>query len=162
MQGTATVHHHPIHPMLVAFPIGFWVGSIVADIIYGASGNLLWSAVAEVMIGFGCVGALLAAVFGFVDYLTARMSPTAKGQATWHLLLNVTALALFVISWVLRARVPGYHLPAGYVLSIVGIAAILVSGWLGGTLVYEDHVGVEDPAHDAGEQPGRGETRLAA
>lgn len=162
MQGTATAHHHPIHPMLIPFPIGFWVGSIVTDIIFGASKNLFWAGVSEVLIGFGCVGALLAAVFGFTDYLTARMSPTAKNTATWHMLLNVGALALFVISWVVRARVPGYHAPAGYVLSIVGLGVLIVSGWLGGTLAYEDHVGVEEPAHDIGEWPEEEQRRMAA
>ncbi len=82
MQGKATFNGHPIHPMLIPFPIAFFVGALISDIISHWGDPVFWPRVSLVLIGFGIVGALAAAIFGFTDYLTAPLSAEAKKTAT--------------------------------------------------------------------------------
>lgn len=158
MQGKATVKDHPIHPMLIAFPIGFWTGSLIADIAYAATGNSFWTTMASALIGFGIIGALLAAIPGFIDYFTAPMDAKTKGTATKHMLVNLGVTALFIINYFVRAGTPGSS--TGYVLSVIAIAALLYSGWLGGDMVYDHKVGVEEKQAKGG--PGDERTRMPA
>lgn len=151
-QGKATIARHPIHPMLVVFPIGFFVGSIACDIIYGATQTPFWYFMATWLIAFGVIGGLLAALSGFTDYFTARFTAVAKRTATLHLLVNLGLVVLYIVNFFLRLHNPG--LTTGYLLSIIGLAALLYSGWLGGELVYVDHIGVS-PAAAAPEAIGQ-------
>ncbi|HXF81822.1 MAG TPA: DUF2231 domain-containing protein [bacterium] len=156
MQGKARIKEHPIHPMLIPFPIAFWVGSLIADFAYFATDNDFWTSMGTTLIGFGIIGALLAAIAGFVDYFTAPMPARVKGTATKHMLVNLGITVLFVVNYLLRVATP--ETAAGYILSVIGIAALLYSGWLGGDLVYDHRVGVaeEGPrpgAPQAGERP---------
>lgn len=157
-QGKATVGRHPIHPMLIPFPIAFFVGSIVCDIIYGSSDNPFWYTMSTWLIAFGIIGGLLAATAGFVDYFTAKMSDAGKRNATMHMVANLTVVVLYVINYFLRVNNPP-GLTAGYVLSIVALAILVYSGWLGGELVYVDRVGVTPAragaASEAEEPPAR-------
>ncbi len=157
MQGKATFFRHPIHPILVPFPIAFFTGSVVADILYFFTSAGYWTKVAATMIGFGILSALLAAVFGFIDYLTAPMSPRVKQIATNHMLLNLGVTALFVIDFFLRRGNP--EAPLGYLLSLAGVVGLAISGWLGGTLAYEERVGVVEegpPLQHSGLPPASG------
>ena len=148
MRGKATLLGHPIHPMLIPFPIAFFTGSLVADVIYFISDGDFWTSMGTVLIGFGLVGALLAAVFGFVDYLTAPMPPKAKQKATMHMLINLAVVVLYLVNFLLRRQTP--ETPIGYILSVIGILGLLAAGWLGGALVFEHHVGTApDPASAA-------------
>jgi uncharacterized membrane protein len=92
-------------------------------------------------IGAGVIGALLAAIPGFVDWLS--LTGRAARIGTYHMVLNLGAVALFAINWFVRTRVNGDS-PWPLVLSVVGIVGIAVSGWLGGELVYVHRVGVEE------------------
>lgn len=139
MQGKATIKGHPIHPMLVSIPIGCFVAVLVSDIISIWGDATFWPVVALWLIAFGVVGALLAAVFGFTDYLTAPMSPEAKRTATMHMIVNLIAVAFYVAAFAVRFTSGPTVL--GYVLTYVGLALLGISGWLGGHLVYVDHVG---------------------
>jgi uncharacterized membrane protein len=85
MQGKATLADHPIHPMLVGFPIGFFGAVLVSDVISIWGNPAFWPHVSTWLIAFGVVGALLAALFGFVDYFTAPMSRAVKRTATTHM-----------------------------------------------------------------------------
>jgi uncharacterized membrane protein len=127
--------------MLVAFPIGLWVFSLVTDILYiiGWGGPILNQLSYYAILG-GIIGAVLAAVPGFIDYLSLEGHP--KAIATWHLVANVSALGLFAISFALRA-VERPVLTAPFVLSLIGVSLIGLGGWLGGELVYVFHVAVE-------------------
>jgi len=102
-ESAARIGKHPIHPMLVVFPIGLWVTALVFDIVEMATGNPLWRTLAFWNIVGGIVGALLAAVPGFLDY------PGTKGRegriATWHMILNLAAVVLFAVNAFLRLRV---------------------------------------------------------
>jgi len=154
MSTPASVAKHPVHPMLVVFPIGLWVFSFVCDIIYRFfSGAPIWSDVALYCIGGGIVGALIAAIPGFIDYLSIR-DARAKRIATFHLILNLTGVVLFAINFWLRLSDRTAGLPM--ILSLITIIAVGISGWLGGELVYVHGVGVED------KSPTREELRKAS
>jgi uncharacterized membrane protein len=142
MQGKATIMGHPIHPMLIPFPIAFFTGALICDIISHWSDNPIWPQMSVILIGFGVIGTLAAAVFGFVDYLTAPMSPEAKTTATWHLLLNVVLLFVFAGAYIVRQPNPTSSL--GYVLTVAGVILLMGSGMLGGHLAYHYRVGVEE------------------
>jgi len=141
MKDVARIGNHPIHPMLVSFPIGLWIFSLVTDILYRWSGNGTWALVAYYSMAGGIVGALLAAVPGFVDYLALKPS-RVKDIALWHMFINVSAVILFSINLYLRTVTPDVTGP--FILSIIGVLAILVSGWLGGQMVYVHGYGVDE------------------
>jgi len=151
----ASVRKHPIHPMLVVFPFALWTSAIVFDVIGMVTGNMVLRAVAFYNIGAGIVGALAAAVPGFIDYLTLRGRAARVG--TWHMILNLTALALFTTSWLLRTRwgagIVGIDSWLPVLAGFLGLAVLVPSGWLGGSLVYEHGTGVQ-PASTPHE-PGR-------
>ena len=149
MQTPASVARHPIHPMLAVFPLGLLLTAVVFDVITLVTGGPTPRLVAFYLIAAGVLGALPAAVPGFIDYVSLQGRPGRL--ATWHMGLNVAAVAVFLVSFGLRTRwgeswvPPGSSLPPA--LSSVGAAALMVSGWLGGHLVYVHRVGVaEGPA----------------
>jgi uncharacterized membrane protein len=127
--------------MLVAFPIGLWIFSLAADIVYRAGGGMAWAATARHTILGGIIGAAMAAFSGLIDLITTK-SPSVKKLAIWHMLLNVCALVLFIINLYLRAgAAAGANGP--FVLSIIGVILILISGWLGGQMIYVHGEAVE-------------------
>jgi uncharacterized membrane protein len=141
MSSPASIRSHPIHPMLVVFPIGLWVFSLVCDLIYHAgSHNLFWEVVAFYTMLGGVIGALLAAVPGFIDYLSIR-DARAKKIATTHMVLNLISVALFIFNLGVRLNAPPDSV-FGPILSILGIVIVAASGWLGGSLVYIHRVAV--------------------
>jgi uncharacterized membrane protein len=142
MNTPASIRRHPIHPMLVVFPIGLWIASLACDVIYHAgSHNPFWKAVAFYAIAGGIAGALLAAIPGYIDYLSLTDRRLRK-IATSHMVLNLIVVALFLFNLGVRYNAsPGAEM-FGVMLSIVAIAVLAVSGWLGGAMVYEHHVGV--------------------
>jgi uncharacterized membrane protein len=129
--------------MLVPVPIGLWIFSFVCDLTFIlGSGVSLWFTLSFwTMIG-GLVGALLAAIPGFIDMLSLREHP--KRLALTHMALNITVIVLYAVNI-------GTRLEAGAVsgvpliLSIVAIVLLAVSGWLGGHMVYVHRVGVDEP-----------------
>lgn len=147
MQSRARLVGHPVHPMLIVFPLGLLAASLVFDIISLASGNGDWSVSAFYMIAGGIVGGLGAAVFGLADWLAIPAGTRAKAIGAWHGIGNVVVVGLFAISWGLRFS-DRHHTAAGpLVLSIIGVALALVTGWLGGELVDRLGIGVDDGAN---------------
>lgn len=165
VQGAATAGRHPIHPMLIPFPIGFFVGSLVCDIIANVSDAQagFWFSMATWLIMFGIISALLAGVFGFVDYLTARMSQAGKRNATIHMVVNLAVVVLYIINYYVRIQDPPLT-TTGYVLSVIGVLSLLYSGWLGGEMVYVNRVGVTPitELRDRGEESPPSQQRRAA
>ena len=146
------ISEHPVHPMLVVIPLGLWVAALVFDIVGMASGNAMWGTLAFWNIVVGIVGALIAAVPGFLDYLT--LDGRARRIGTWHLVMNVSAVVLFTVNAVVRTQVAfGSIWPLA--LSIIGVLGLLVSGWLGAELVYVERVGVTEPRERADERSRR-------
>ena len=150
MQSKIRLLKHPMHPLVVHLPIGLWVTSLIFDILALATGMPVWAGASFWTMVFGSGFALIAAIPGFVDYLFLDMSREAHRLATYHMLLNLTVVAIFVadILWRLSmfVRVPSilYFVPVGpFILSIIAVLLLSVSGWLGGQLVYHHHLGVE-------------------
>ena len=131
--------------MLVVFPFALWTTAVVFDVFGVVTGNPSARAVAFYNIAAGIVGAVAAAVPGMIDYLTLRGRTRRVG--TWHMVLNVAALALFGVSWLLRTRwgagVVGIDSWLPVVTGIVGLSLLFPAGWLGGSLVYVHGTGVE-------------------
>jgi uncharacterized membrane protein len=134
MRTPASIAGHPIHPMLVTLPIGLFVFSFVCDLIYVfGSGNPTFAIVALYTMAGGIVGALAAAIFGFIDLMSLPPEPRKTGLA--HMTINLIVVVLYVINFWLRSGTP--EAPGGYVwLSLIAIALLVVSGWLGGKMVY--------------------------
>ena len=141
MRTRAAIAKHPIHPMLVAIPIGLWIFSFVCDLVFRFGGGALsWEIVATYTMIAGVVGALIAAVPGFIDMLSLPWS--VKRIALVHMSINLTVVALYIANaWLRRNGVSD----GAIWLSAVSIALLGISGWLGGKLVYVHGVAV-DPA----------------
>jgi uncharacterized membrane protein len=147
MNSKAKFLGHPIHPTLVAFPVGLFVTSVVFDIIRIAGGSAGFSVAAYYMIGAGIVGGLAAAIFGFVDYLYIPGRTRAKRIGLIHGTINFFMVALFILSWAGRYADPAAFHPAPIAISVIAVVLALVSGWLGGELVDRLGVGVDEGAH---------------
>jgi uncharacterized membrane protein len=153
MHSRAAIAKHPIHPMLVAIPIGLWLFSLACDVIHllGATSEN-WLLVARYTMVGGVFGALIAAVPGFIDMLALPWP--VKRVALIHMAINLTVVVLYVINAWMRARGVESALP--FWLSFVGVAMLGVSGWLGGKLVYVLGVAVEPaPEPHRVQQPSR-------
>ena len=137
----ASVDKHPLHPILVALPIGLWIFSLVCDLVYRFGPHeQIWRQMAWYAIVAGLVGAVAAAVPGTIDFFSIT-DPLAGHVALMHLVVNAGLVVLFALNaWLRSVLVPDSILPL--VLSIVGIAGLVVSGWLGGELVYVHRIGV--------------------
>jgi len=143
MSTRVTVAGHPIHPMLVTVPIGLWVFSLASDIVFASTGDNRWEVTAYFCLGGGVVGALLAAVPGFIDLLGLHEG-TERRTGITHMVINLSIVVLQIISFWLRGRTD-VGLQAPMLLSVVAVAALFVSGWLGGQLVHV--LGVTQPHH---------------
>jgi len=136
----ASVDKHPLHPILVAFPIGLWLFSLVCDLVHQFGHEKIWSVMAWYAMVAGLLGALAAAVPGVIDFF-AITDPRAGRVALLHLAVNAGLVLLFgVNAWLRTLLSPTSMVPL--LLSVVGIAGLTVSGWLGGELVYVHRVGV--------------------
>lgn len=133
---------HPIHPMLIPLPIGLLTFSFVCDLVYRfLSSDPVWDSIAFYTMAGGIVGALMAALPGFVDFLSIS-DPAARRVAWTHMLVNLTTVALYAINfWLRTTSPPGAGTPI--VLSLVGVLLLGVAGWLGGELVFRHGVAVE-------------------
>ncbi|HXI89919.1 MAG TPA: DUF2231 domain-containing protein [Blastocatellia bacterium] len=163
MASPASIAKHPIHPMLAALPIGLWIFSLVSDVIYVMKwGSSIWNDVAFYTMAGGIVGALLAAVPGFVDLLSMSKGKI-KTIALWHMSINLTIVVLYGANlWLRTTNIPGARLPTA--LSLVGVIMLGISGWLGGEMVYVHGMAVEPQQHilpDAAPQ-GRATPRRVA
>ena len=143
MASRASIAGHPIHPMLVTIPIGLWVFSLVADIAGIATGGEAWPVVALYCMGGGIVGALLAAVPGFVD-LVSMTDERVKKIGLTHMAVNLVVVTLYAVNFALRWRGEAWD-GTPLVLSVIAILLLLSSGWLGGHMVYVLGVAVEAP-----------------
>jgi uncharacterized membrane protein len=144
----ASFKGHPSHPILVAFPIGLWIFSLISDLIFKFHyGDSVWNDVAFYTLAGGIVGALIAAVPGFIDLLGIQ-NPKSKSIGIWHMIINLLAVVLFGVNfWLRTQRAPGDSLPV--ILSIIGVVFIIISGWLGGELVYVRGVAVRQPPDES-------------
>jgi uncharacterized membrane protein len=128
---------HPLHPQLVSFPIGMWSFSLGMDVMYYATGKDTYAEAAYHSMVGGWLSALAAGAAGAADYFTIPPRTQSKKVADLHAILNLGLMGLYGINLLLRKgnRPPTGPLPA--LLSLLGSAGLVLSGWLGGELVYE-------------------------
>lgn len=154
MKTPANIARHPIHPMLITVPIGLWVMSLVRDLLRaGGTSNDSRAIVALYTMFGGIAGALVAAIPGFIDMLSLQGG--LKRIALTHIAINLTVVALYAGNVLLRTR--GCDGGRTLLLSVLAIALLLVSGWLGGKMVYVHGVAVETPPEPA---PSKAEHRM--
>ena len=144
MASKASIAGHPVHPMIIPFPLALWTTSFVADLLYYFTRGATLVLIAKFLLAAGCIGAVVAAIPGIIDW-TSIKHPGVKRIANWHARLNVIALIVFAISLFLRmgsySDLVGHSLTIPFLLSLVGIILISISGWLGGELVFRYGVG---------------------
>ncbi len=147
MESRAKLFGHPIHPMLIPFPLGLLSTSVIFDGIALLRPNGPWSQIAFWNTAAGVVGGLAAAVFGLIDWLAIPSGTRAKKIGLWHGVGNVVVVALFSTSWLLRLQEPRRPGAIPLVLAVLGVGLAGVTGWLGGELVDRLGVGVDPDAH---------------
>lgn len=147
MNSRAKLLGHPIHPMLVVFPLGLLVTSLIFDIIYLGTGDGVWTNTAEYLIGAGVLGGLVAAVPGLIDWLSIPDGTRAKAIGLWHGIGNLVVVILFIINWFVRLPSPSTTGAGPIVLSFIGIGIGAVTAWLGGELVDRLGIGVDEGAN---------------
>jgi uncharacterized membrane protein len=138
---------HPVHPMLVNFPIAFYVSTLIAFIIHSVSGDAFWFKVGIAANIAGIAMALVAATFGFIDWTFGIPAGTAaKNTGIKHMTLNLTSLVLFVICLILNVGQWSVSTPVSrgaVILPLLGVILTIAAGYFGWTLVQNHHVGVE-------------------
>lgn len=147
MESRAKLFGHPIHQMLVVFPVGLLATSVVFDLIHRGGESPLMAVVAYWMMAAGIVGGLLAAPFGTIDWLAIPKGTRAKSIGAMHGLGNLVVVLLFIASWWLRRADPEAPALAASILSLLGGALAMVTAWLGGELVDRLGIGVSDRAN---------------
>lgn len=142
LRSTASIKGHPIHPMLIPFPIAFFAGALVTDIIYWQTAHIMWAHFSSWLIAAGLVMGVLAALAGIIDFASNR-AIRAQRPAWPHAIGNSVALILAFINALVHAR-DGWTsvVPVGLILSALVVIILMVTGWLGGALVYRHRVGV--------------------
>jgi uncharacterized membrane protein len=165
MEARAKLFGHPIHQMLIVFPLGLLATALFFDLISLALDRHpgLFTA-SFYMIAAGIIGGLLAAVFGAIDFLKIPSGTRAKRVGRLHGGGNVVVVVLFAASWWIRRGAPADPPILAIVLAAAGAGLATFTGWLGGELVGRLGVGVDDGAHvDApsslGGQPASGSSR---
>lgn len=147
MEARAKVFGHPIHQMLIVFPLGLLSTAVIFDLVHLITDNGMWSVVSYWMIAAGIIGGLCAAVFGAIDWWKIPRATRAYRLGAIHGLGNVGVVALFLVSWFLRRANPPAPSVTAVIFMLAGAALSLVTGWLGGELVDRLGVGVDDGAH---------------
>ena len=140
----ATIGGHPIHPMLIPFPITCLVGAFVADLLFLAYGDSGFATASRWLIGFGIGTALLAATFGLIDFMGDDRIRRLR-HALEHMIANVAAVVLSIVNLVVRLDGDDNVLSLGIYLSGAVVLILIFSGWRGGDLVYHHRVGVHEP-----------------
>lgn len=147
-KSTASIAGHPIHPMLVPFPIAFLVGALLTDIAYVEWQGGMWAYASSWLIGAGIVSALLAAIFGFTDFVGERRIRRLK-VAWYHMIGNLLAVVLSIANFLVHNRDGAMAvIPTGITLSAIVVLLLLFNGWMGGHLVYRHGVAVRPIAED--------------
>jgi len=157
----AAIRDHPLHPMLIVIPAGAFIMTLVMDILYLITDQALWWLGTLPVILLGVIGALLAAIPGLVDLVAVAPHQGARRIAITHMIINLVVVALFAWNGFTRwsaAAPPEPGTPwLGFWLSLVGVALLAVSGWLGWEMVYNYHLGVVEHPESKDEAARRGE-----
>lgn len=140
LRSTFAIKGHPLHPLLVPFPIVGFVGALGTDIAFAAGCGPGWATASLWLIGAGLAGGLLAALAGFIDF-AGSSGIRALRDAWLHMFANLTAVVIELVSFVLRLGEREIAGGVGLALSIAAVLLLLFSGWKGGELVFRHGVG---------------------
>jgi uncharacterized membrane protein len=157
METRVKLFGHPVHPMLIVYPLGLLSTAVLFDALYVATENADLATFGYWALAAGIVGGVLAAAFGLIDWLAIPRDTRARRIGAMHGVGNAVVLAIFVVSFLVRAESPAY-LPdvLPFIIGLGGAAVAIVTAWLGGELVYRMRVAVDDDAHlDAGSSLAR-------
>lgn len=150
MKSKVSLKGHPVHPMLVAFPIAFFTGTFIMDLVALMSGNVVYRQTAFYLEAGGIIFSVFAALPGIVDFfLTVPPKSSGRKRALKHGLLNISMLLVFTAAFVLRLD-DGISLLYLLGLETAGMTLLVIAGWLGGTLVYRNQIGVDHRYAGAG------------
>lgn len=150
MRSKASFKSHPLHPILVSFPIAFFIGTFICDIIIAFSSSDSLHHTSFILNAAGIGGALLAAIPGIIDFIyTVPPESSGKKRAAKHGILNVVVLIIFSVALSLKSNEASPI--AILVTETIGVVLLSISGWLGGTLVYRNQIGVDPRYADAGK-----------
>jgi len=148
MESRIKLFGHPIHPMLVVFPLGLLATSFVFDIAFRFTGHEDLPTVSYWLVAAGVIGGALAAPFGLIDWLAIPRGTRAKRIGALHGGGNAVVLLLFAVSWWIRSQAPLDQVPGlAFGLSLIGIGLALFTWWMGGELVGRLGVGVSSDAN---------------
>jgi uncharacterized membrane protein len=139
---TAKIGGHPIHPMLIPFPIVCFIGVLVTDIVFLSNHDHGWATASRYLLAIGIVMGLLAALAGLTDFFGDKRVQVS--DAIKHMLANVTAVVLEIINFFVRLRSDAPIGGIGIVLSAIVVLILIYSGWKGGDLVFRHGIGVRD------------------
>lgn len=150
MRTPASIAGHPLHAMLIVFPVALFIFSLICDLASLRSADPAhWTMISLYTMVGGFVGALAAAIPGLIDYSSVH-EPRIKRVATIHMSINLCAVALYAFNIWLRVHgAPVVGLPL--LLSVIAVGGLAVSGWLGGHMVHVWGVGVEGAPEAPGE-----------
>jgi uncharacterized membrane protein len=133
--------------MLIVFPLGLLAMAVIFDLLAMGLGNGYWSEIAYWMIAAGVITGLLAAPFGFIDWLAIPAATRAKRIGAVHGIGNVAVVLMFALSWLMRGDAPRAPDALALTLSFAAGGLALFTGWLGGELVDRLAIGVDEGAH---------------
>jgi uncharacterized membrane protein/nitrite reductase/ring-hydroxylating ferredoxin subunit len=151
MKSRASLKSHPLHPILVSFPIAFFIGTLGFDLAGVARDNLTFTKTAFNLEIAGILFALLAAIPGIIDFVfVVPPKSSGKKRAAKHGLINVTVVIIFAIAWFYRQG-DNAKSPVFIGLEILGSGLLVLAGWMGGTLVYRNQIGVDPRYAGAGK-----------
>ena len=145
-RSTASLMGHPIHPMLVPFPIVFFISALATDLLFLRNGAEIWATASVWLLGAGLATAALAALAGLVDFFGDRRIRSLR-DARMHMIGNIVAVLVEAVNLVLRLGDPAAGASTGVILSAVAVAILAFTGWKGGELVFRHRVGVHDGGH---------------
>ena len=131
---------HPLHPVLAHFPVAFWIGASVADLIALKTGATAWWTVSHHAVAAGTIMGALTLLAGLLELWLRKLPPAARTWVAVHAGLMVTALLVFMVSLSWRTVTPPPL--SAVVLSLAGCMLVLAGGYCGGTLVYRFGIGV--------------------
>jgi len=138
---TVKIAGHPLHPLLVTLPIGFWVGTLIFDLGFVFTADAFWARGALTVLIMAIIFAVIAALTGFTDFFSNSRIRNL-GDAWQHMIGNVIALLLAILNlWPHWDASGGGIKPSGVALSIVVVVILLFTGWKGGEMVFRHHVG---------------------
>jgi uncharacterized membrane protein len=142
-RSTAKIAGHPIHPMLIPFPIVCFIGALVTDIVFLNNHLHGWATASRYLLAVGLVFAALAAVAGLTDFMGDERVRRSS-DALKHMLANVTAVVLEIVNLFVRLRSDAAIEKIGVYLSVLVVLILVYSGWKGGELVFRHGIGVQD------------------